>query len=71
MRTIGQPGRDKAADVPCGVVDRGIDRAMLRVNQLGNQEGGCTVGDCDPEANEETGADEHRKRQANGLNQDP
>lgn len=66
----GQPRCNEASNVPSSVVDGSEGCAVLRVHKLGDQEGRCTVSDCDTEAKEETCSNEHLQVDRNRLKND-
>lgn len=60
------PGPDERAQVPEGVVDGRVDGAVLRVDELGDEEGRGPVGDGDAEAEQEAPDDEEGDVEAEG-----
>ena len=54
-----EPRGDDGAEVPCRVVDRREDGAVLRVHELRDEKGRGAVSNGDAETNEEAGRHEH------------
>ena len=67
VRAEGQPRGNEGTDVPGCVVDGGESGAVLRVDELSDEQRRGTVGNGDTESEEETGCDEHLDVDGDGL----
>jgi hypothetical protein len=67
MLTERKPSGDEASDIPSGVIDRGINGTMLRMDQFGDQERRRPMGNCDSKPYEKPSADKHPESEAKTL----
>jgi hypothetical protein len=65
-----EPCSHDRTKVPGGVVDGSEESTMLRVSELGKQQGRSTVSDSNTESDKETSTDEHVEIHSSRLNND-
>lgn len=65
--TIGDPGGNDSADVPCSVVEGSDSTTVLGMAQFGKEERSRGLGNRASKADEETGTNEHAKVLRSGL----